>query len=123
MPEPDLTDFGLSDNDPELVRRQRLYEEQPGLSFGEMLHHLRSRQGMRASRTGWYQQVLVFVPGSTITVTADRPLGRALPTMVGTEVMYHDHLDVVDLHGNVHVWTANQDDVLANDWHVSPPNR
>jgi hypothetical protein len=99
------------------------FVEQPGLSFGEMLPQLRGRPGMRAARTGWYQQVLVFVPGSTITVTADRPLGQALPTLVGTEVRYHDHLDTVDLHGNVEVWTPTQGDVLAHDWHVAPSHR
>jgi len=94
----------------------------PGLSFGEMLYHLQSRPGMRAARPGW-TDVLVFVPGSTITVTADRPLGQALPTLVGRQVRYHDHLDLVDVNGNVHPWTPQHDDLLALDWRVSLPDR
>ncbi|HYQ69065.1 Thoeris anti-defense Tad2 family protein [Actinophytocola sp.] len=63
--------------------------------------------------------VLVLVPGSTITVTAGRPLGEAVPELVGRAVEYAPHIDIVQ--GlRVQVWTPRQADLLVEDWMVVP---
>jgi hypothetical protein len=99
--------------------------------FAEVLTILRAMPGARAEREGWplveteravfTGPHLVWVPGSTITVTADRPLGQALPHQVGRQVRYLDHVDRVDPLGVVGPWAAAPEDVVASDWTVSWP--
>lgn len=60
--------------------------------------------GQRVRRAHWpYGATLVLVPGSRITVTADRPLGQALPELVGSQLKYDAHIDLV-LDGEVVPW-------------------
>lgn len=72
--------------------------------------------GQRVCRAYWPDGVyLVLVPGSRITVTADRPLGKALPHRVGAELKYSAHIDIVGA-GDVAPWAPTQFDLLADDW-------
>jgi hypothetical protein len=99
--------------------------------FVEVLDALRAMPGARAEREGWpYVETapgefvhphLVWVPGSTITVTADRPLGQALPHLIGRQVGYRDHIDRIDPYDVVGPWTPSQEDLLTADWTVSWP--
>lgn len=72
--------------------------------------------GERVRRAGWAPDTwLVLVPGSTVTVTADRPLGRAFPDRVGERLTYGDHIDLV-AEDRVEPWVPTQSDLLAADW-------
>jgi hypothetical protein len=74
--------------------------------------------GSRIARAGWPPgRFLIIVPGSIIEVGADRPLGRAAPHLVGTELGYQPHIDVVDTAtSRVEVWSPGNFDLLATDW-------
>jgi hypothetical protein len=77
----------------------------------------RMRDGYAIRRPHFHPEAaLVLVPGSTIVVDADRPLGRALPHLVGATVRYAEHIDIVTRSGLVHVWQPTQADVMADDW-------
>jgi hypothetical protein len=89
-------------------------------------------RGARVTREAWVRDwarshapdtggapVLVLVPGSTITVTAGRPLGDAVPELVGRDVEYAPHIDLVQ-GAQVQVWTPQQVDLLAEDWRPVP---
>lgn len=91
-----------------------------GMDFGEALDMLRG--GRRVERLGWNGKgmFLVLVPGSQIEVTADRPLGKAAPEMVGRTIGYHPHIDMVTAQGTMVPWLASQTDILAGDWRVVP---
>jgi hypothetical protein len=67
---------------------------------------------------GWngLGQWLILVPGSSITVSADRPLGRAWPDWVGKTVNYRAHIDIKTVDGELVPWIASQSDLLAEDW-------
>lgn len=88
-----------------------------GLNFGQAIAALRA--GRRVARTSWTKMDtwLVLVPGSTIDVAADRPLGKAAPELVGMVVPYRPHIDLHEPSGVV-PWVAGQNDVLAEDWTV-----
>jgi hypothetical protein len=62
---------------------------------------------------------LVLVPGSTITVAADRPLGAAAPELVGQAVEYRAHIDMKTVNDEIVPWVASQTDILAEDWTVA----
>lgn len=89
-----------------------------GLDFGRALAALRA--GRRVSRAGWNGagQWLLLVPGSVIRVEADRPLGKAAPHLVGSDVPYHPHIDIKTADGTVVPWIASQTDLLAYDWQI-----
>ncbi|GLY55204.1 MW1434 family type I TA system toxin [Lentzea sp. NBRC 102530] len=73
--------------------------------------------GATARRQAWPRdEWLVLVPGSTITVQRDRPLGLALPELVGEQIAYSPHLDVVQPDGVVASWSPTHEDLLATDW-------
>jgi hypothetical protein len=79
------------------------------------------QDGERVRRTGWNgkNMYLFLVPGSTFTVTADRPMGRACPEMVGKEISYHAHVDIRTTQGDVVPWLCSQSDLLATDWELA----
>jgi hypothetical protein len=89
------------------------------LNFGEALALL--RDGKRVARAGWNGKGmwLVLVPGSTITVSADRPLGQAAPEMVGSALAYRPHIDMKTVDGEIVPWVASQTDLLGEDWAVA----
>lgn len=89
------------------------------MDFSEALHLIKA--GKRVARTGWTTKGkwLFLVPGSRITVTADRPLGQVAPEMVGDMVNYRQHIDVKTADGSIGPWIPSQADMLANDWEVA----
>jgi hypothetical protein len=88
------------------------------MNFGEALDLLHNNT--RVARAGWNGKGmwLVLVPGSTITVAADRPLGLVAPALVGRQVRYRPHIDMMTADGELVPWTAPQSDLLAEDWYV-----
>lgn len=88
-----------------------------GFGFGTALHRLRT--GRRVARLGWNGtgMWLVLVPGSSITVEATRPVGRAVPELVGERVSYRAHIDMMTADGTLVPWVASQTDVLSFDWY------
>ena len=88
------------------------------MNFGDALIALRTSR--RVTRAGWNGagMWLVLVPGSTITVSAGRPLGDAAPELVGQSVDYRPHIDIMTVQGSVVPWIASQSDLLAEDWTV-----
>jgi hypothetical protein len=86
------------------------------VNFGEALDLLQN--GTRVARRNWADGMwLVLVPGSTITVAADRPLGQAAPDMVGQQVQYQPHIDKMTADGLV-PWAPTHNALLAEDWYV-----
>ncbi|MGW0485830.1 DUF2829 domain-containing protein [Nonomuraea sp. NPDC003214] len=90
--------------------------EAVSMTFGEALAHLKA--GHRVTRAGWNGRGMwiFLVPGSTITVAADRPLGQAAPHLVGREIEYRPHIDMFTADGQIVPWVATQSDLLADDW-------
>jgi hypothetical protein len=86
------------------------------MDFGAALSAL--RDGERVAREGWNGRGmwLILVPGSNITVSADRPLGAAAPELVGETVEYQPHIDMRTAQGSIVPWLASQTDLLAEDW-------
>lgn len=84
--------------------------------FGWALNQLRA--GARVRRQGWNGKgmFLIFVPGSTFTITADRPLGQAMPARVGETMDYQPHVDMFTAQGSMVPWLCSQSDMLAEDW-------
>ena len=77
------------------------------MDFGAAIAAL--NDGQRVTRAGWNgaDQWLILVPGSTITVEADRPLGKAAPDLVGGQAGEGGQVDGADvfvghLHGEYH---------------------
>src|SRR6185503_12379031 len=75
--------------------------------------------GRRVARKSMPDGVwLILVPGSTITVVADRPLGKAAPELVGTQVTYAPHIDIY-AGGVLQPWAGpTHEQLLAQDWIV-----
>lgn len=74
--------------------------------------------GGRVRRAAWSPDAfLLDIPGSGITVDADRPLGQAAPELVGQQIGYSPHIDVC-VDGHLVPWTANQTDMHAHDWEI-----
>jgi hypothetical protein len=92
-----------------------LYED---LDFGGALLALKA--GRRVARKSMPEGCwLVLVPGSTITVAADRPLGEAAPELVGTQVTYSPHIDIHTPDGSIAPWAGpTHEQLLAQDWIV-----
>lgn len=76
------------------------------------------RDGNKVRRVGWNGKgmFLVYVPGSQFDVTADRPMGKALPELVGQRIDYHGHVDMWTAQGYLIPWLCSQADLLATDW-------
>lgn len=76
------------------------------------------REGAAVRRAHWPPEKIVFlVPGSEFQVAADRPMGKALPHLVGRMVRYAEHVDTA-LGNRVGVWQHTLTDVNADDWEV-----
>jgi len=92
------------------------YQHTDALSFGHAVEML--KLGHKVARKGWNSKgmFLFLVPGGTINVTADRPLGMAAPDLVGTTLNYLPHVDMKTAQGDVVPWLASQSDILADDW-------
>lgn len=90
------------------------------MNIGEAVDLLRA--GKRVARAHWAREgAWVFlVPGSTFTVAADRPMGKANPELVGRDVSYRTHIDVHNVDGSVEPWFATSADLLAADWYEVP---
>lgn len=98
-----------------------IYRQGKTMKLGEALDHLLA--GRSVFRDSWdYYDRLVYVPGSRFPVTEDRPAGQAMPDLLGREVTYEPHIDVIrhDLH--MRAWTPTQADLLADDWVLFQPD-
>lgn len=89
------------------------------MDFGEALKELRDGKRITRCIPGVFGMWLILVPGSTITVTADRPLGKAAPELVGRELEYQPHIDIKNADGEIAPWVPSQQDLLADDWRVA----
>ncbi|NUT90875.1 MAG: hypothetical protein HOY78_02480 [Saccharothrix sp.] len=89
--------------------------------FSTVIDMLVNAPGARARRASWPSGwCLVAVPGSEITVSADRPLGAALPYLVGEIVAYAPHIDLYRPDtGQLSAWVPGQSDLFAHDWTVN----
>jgi hypothetical protein len=92
------------------------------VDFGQALTALKA--GKRVRRDFWATSMfLVLIPGSTVTIQADRPLGIAAPHLIGDEARYRPHLDVCTFSGGVPTlgpWAKLDDDIVAEDWSEMP---
>lgn len=88
------------------------------MTFCQVLDALRA--GRRVAREGWNGKgmYLFLVPGSTFTVEASRPMGKASPELVGSSVNYRPHIDMKTADGEMVPWVASQTDLLASDWAI-----
>lgn len=87
------------------------------MDFGDALRALKA--GKRVGRASWQETTwLVLVPGSNITVDADRPLGQAAPHLVGGPVAYRPHIDKMREGDGMEPWIPSQAALLAEDWEV-----
>lgn len=87
------------------------------MDFGDALRAL--KDGKRVGRMSWPETSwLVLVPGSNITVDADRPLGKAAPHLVGGPISYRPHIDKVREGDGMEPWCPSQNALLADDWEV-----
>lgn len=86
------------------------------MDYSGAIHFVAS--GKRARRPSWpVGAFLILVPGSTITVDADRPLGQAAPELVGQRVRYRSHVDYFE-NGELEPWQSENDDRNARDWEI-----
>lgn len=87
-------------------------------TFPEALDLL--QDGQRVTRRAWVSREgfdwLFLVPGSSFTVEADRPIGRAAPELVGKTVGYQHHIDRHSPDHRVAPWYPAQEDLFATDW-------
>lgn len=88
------------------------------MNIGDAVELLKN--GERVRRPGWNgkDMFLILIPGSTIPVSADRPLGQAAPELVGTTIDYCPHVDMKTADGKLVPWLCSQTDLLADDWEV-----
>lgn len=87
------------------------------MDFGGALQALKA--GKRVGRVEWPDSTwLVLVPGSTIVVDGDRPLGQAAPHLVGHAVGYQPHIDKVRTDGAMEPWVPTHTALLAGDWEI-----
>jgi hypothetical protein len=88
------------------------------MDFGKALELI--KKGKKLTRTGWNGRMadgspmyVFLVPGSTFKVSRP-PLNVMFEE--GTEVSYKPHIDMVHADGNVGVWYAVMNDIMAEDW-------
>jgi hypothetical protein len=84
--------------------------------FGKALDVLRGGDAVRRESWNAPGQYVFLVPGSVIEVAAGRPLGKAMPSLIGEWVRYRDHIDLMTAQGEVVTWQPTISDVLAEDW-------
>lgn len=93
------------------------------MDFGKALAELKRGQRVMRETERWRGRELLLVPGSEITIAADRPLGRAMPAVVGESASYAPHIDLCTWWGGkatLSPWAATDEDLLAEDWIVMP---
>lgn len=79
-------------------------------------------EGKAVRRESWADGMYaVQVPGSTITVAADRPLGKALPHLVGTQLKYNAHFGLVVPGEVLGCWNVMDVEINATDWLIHQP--
>lgn len=95
------------------VQFENAYKQSGNLSFGDAITYL--KLGYKVARAGWNGKgmFLFLVPGSTFKVNR-APLLGIYPE--GTEIQYHDHIDMKTADNQVVPWLASQTDMLAEDW-------
>lgn len=78
------------------------------------------QNGNKVQRAGWNGKgmFLLLIPGSTFTIDAERPMGKALPSRVGQQVNYLPHVDMYTAQGDFVPWLCSQTDLLALDWEL-----
>jgi hypothetical protein len=83
--------------------------------FGWALKQLRN--GLKVAREGWNGKgmFIFLVPGSVFKVNR-APLLGIYPE--GTEINYHDHIDMKTADNMVVPWLCSQTDMLAQDWGI-----
>lgn len=108
----------------ELVENIEIRETADGhrlLDFGAALRALKA--GKRVMRDSWTGRELLIVPGSRFAITADRPLGQAMPCLVDEEAGYREHIDQCTWwsgEATLGPWACGDEDVLAEDWVIMP---
>ena len=91
------------------------------MDFGEAIKELKS--GQRVRRAAWAPGCwMILVPGSSFTIEEGRPLGYALPNLIGSQARYWSHVDMCVLQNGApslgpKVWSDA--DVLAEDWKLA----
>ncbi len=88
------------------------------MNFGDALHALKG--GARIRRATWPAGYwMILVPGSSFTVEQGRPLGDAIPSLVGHAAQYRPHIDMcvhsADTATLGPAYWLDQD-ILADDW-------
>lgn len=71
------------------------------------------KKGEKVARLSWDGAFIYLVPGSTFQVNR-APLMGIYPE--GTTINYKHHIDIRNIDGTCGVWTASQDDLMADDW-------
>ena len=85
------------------------------MNFSKALENVKI--GMKMQREGWSSKgmFIFLVPGSIFKVNRPPLLGIYSE---GTEINYHDHIDMRTADNQVVPWVASQTDILADDWQV-----
>jgi hypothetical protein len=94
------------------------------MSFSEAL--LRIKLGHKMTRKSWHgfadknwnaktRKFVYLVKGSEFEV--NRPPLNAMYEM-GTVIKYRPHIDLADGEGTCGVWSASNEDILAEDWEI-----
>ena len=90
------------------------------MDFGYALNAL--REGKKVSRPGWNGKgmFLFYNPGSSVEVSAGRPLASAFP--VGTKCTMLPYIMMKTASRGLEFvpWLASQTDILADDWMMIP---
>lgn len=87
------------------------------VSFSDALKLIRSGNNHVAWREGWNGKgmFIFLVPGSQFQVSRPPLLGIFKE---GTQISYHDHIDMKTADGKIVPWLASQSDLLSDDWIV-----
>lgn len=88
------------------------------MDFSAALHAL--QDGKRIRRPYFAPDAfLILVPGSMFTVHGGRPIGDAMPELIGEAIDYEPHIDfVAPARRTVYIWPAPHYDLLADDWEI-----
>lgn len=91
------------------------YQNFQNMNFGHALQAV--KEGHKVARDGWNGKgmFIFLVAGSTFKVNRPPLLGIYDE---GTEINYRPHIDMKAVDGSIGVWTAAQNDLMADDWFV-----
>lgn len=94
---------------------EEAYRPSNGMPFG--LAYEAMRKGHKVARAGWNGKgmFIFLVPGSTFQVNRP-PLLGIYPE--GTEIEYHQHVDMKTATGEIVPWSCSQTDMAADDWAI-----